>query len=239
MEVGLGLNWTEATAQKAINYFAAYLKAGGKFDALAGSDAGLRLRAHHVQRTGGLDRHRPRPDVRERCARPRLGRRRRDRRAEPHSKLPDRESRRSAARDRRVATRQCPPGMSITPIAAGTVVAPGEALPFSITFDPTSSGPVTAQLSLSSNALGGNYLVKLSAKAVSPDGDIRAEVDNNNLGGQPVGAGRLTRDDFVTLRNIGASPLSVTGIRVAHGRGEGRVRLQRVSPRTSGRIIRS
>ena len=79
-----------------------------------------------------------------------------------------------------------PEGMSIPSIPAGTVVAPGDSLEFAITFDPASSGPVTAQLSLASNALGGDQVVDLSANAVSPYGDLRAEVANNNFGGQPV-----------------------------------------------------
>ena len=112
--------------------------------------------------------------------------------------------------------------MSITPIPAGTVVASGEDSSFTdhvrSDIERARHGPAFARRATRWAEIS---LVNLSANAVSPYGDLRAEVANNNLGGQPVGAGALTHDGLVTLRNIGAGPLSVTGIRVAHGRGEG------------------
>jgi membrane-associated phospholipid phosphatase len=223
MRVGLGLDWTQQQGQQAITYYDAFIravKARGNFDALPdGSDGNV----EEFTFNGPVARIVSDADQAFVIGELDLG---------PVSA--DGIGGQSITRNFHIANLgdqplvigelqllNSPPGMSITPIAPGTVVDAGADLGFAITFDPTLSGPASAQFSLASNALAGTYLVDLSAQAVSPNGDIRAEVENNNFGGQAVGAGAITEDTFVTLRNLGASPLSVTGIRMAHGRGEG------------------
>jgi hypothetical protein len=221
LKVALGLDWSSTEAQQAISYFGAYLAAGGAFDGQPesppdstiqpvswnGPIAWILAGDDETFVTGSLD----------------LG-----------SVLADGPGGQVVTRNLRIANLgnepllisdlsilNRPDGMTITPIVPGTEVVPGNALPISITFDPTSSGVVSGELSLTSNALSGRYSVIVNASPVSPHGDMRVSIQNNNLGGQAVDAGTLISNGAATIQNIGASPLTVREIRIATGQGQG------------------
>jgi Bacterial Ig-like domain/Bacterial Ig domain/LVIVD repeat len=100
---------------------------------------------------------------------------------------------------------------------------------FAITlkFDPSTVGAATDVLRIVSDSLaddaggvGVDIDIPLSGLGVSPDGDIVVEVENNNLGGVKVGGGAVTATDLATIRNIGASALSISAISIADGEGQ-------------------
>jgi len=89
-----------------------------------------------------------------------------------------------------------------------------EASTFVITvgFDPTKLGAANDTLHIESNSLDGAPLdIPLSALGISPFGDISLVVPNNNFGGTKLSQ-TVSVDGFATIQNIGASPLSITGI---------------------------
>ena len=104
MNVALGLNWTLQAARTGSQLLRRVLQGGRQFRRRGRRAFGHLGQPDAVQGTGGLDRHRADQAFVSDAARPGLGLRGRDRRAESVSKLPHRESRRPAARDRRAAT---------------------------------------------------------------------------------------------------------------------------------------
>ncbi|MHB8520202.1 MAG: Ig-like domain-containing protein, partial [Limisphaerales bacterium] len=79
-------------------------------------------------------------------------------------------------------------------------------------FDPTVTGPAADVLRIDSNTFGGvPSEVPLSGLGISPFGDIRVTVANNNFGGSKVGVPSPV-NGFASIQNLGASPLSITNI---------------------------
>ena len=87
----------------------------------------------------------------------------------------------------------------------------------SIAFDPTSSGDDAGYLSIVSNDPTLPTRIDLTGRGVSAYADLLVDVVNNNLGGQPTGAGAILKKNAVALRNMGASPLSISDVRFESG----------------------
>ena len=105
-------------------------------------------------------------------------------------------------------------------IADGTTLAPGESVQLDLTFDPLGSGQLGETLSIDSNDPVAQTEIAITGFGLSPDGDIRAEVPNNNVGGQALSAGPTTVVDFATVENIGATELTIADVAVSEGFGQ-------------------
>jgi hypothetical protein len=114
---------------------------------------------------------------------------------------------------------------SVSPVAAGTVLQPGDTLNLTVTFAPQGSGSFSATLIVDSDASSTPTTVDLAGTGQSTTGSISLQQWNNNVGGVQVGYPQLisTVTDFLepTVVNTGAAPLTITGIRVATGHGQG------------------
>jgi hypothetical protein len=90
-----------------------------------------------------------------------------------------------------------------------------------LTYDPSTLGTHSATLRIESNSElnGGVIEIPLTGTAQSPFGDLRIVALNNNVGGQDIDAGARTSTGFATLRNVGASDLSISEIRIGDGVG--------------------
>ena len=220
--VAVAIDWTSAQAQTALDYFKAYVTAGGDFDASAVADAPV----------GAVDPNHPAgpgfaapvawimsdPDNAFVNGSLDLG-----------SVSADGAGGASIVRNFIVANlgdrplvidsfalNGASPGLSVTSIAHGTTVAAGSSLKFSIVFDPTSGGVATGRLVMRSNALAGDYTVNLVAKGVSTTADLGLSVPNNNAGGQKVGTSGVVAN-FGTITNNGAADLVISGITSTNG----------------------
>ena len=120
-------------------------------------------------------------------------------------------------------------GFSIVGLGALPLVLPADdpgqpganAAAITVRFDPAAAGAASAVLRIESDTFGGDpILISLDALGVSSAGDLVVDVPNNNLGGLELGAAPRTVVDAVTLRNTGASPLTVSQIAVAGGQGQ-------------------
>jgi hypothetical protein len=90
-------------------------------------------------------------------------------------------------------------------------IAPGMCLPIQVAFTPTSTGPVTATLTVASNdPLRPNATIAVSGTAGSPT-IATVIVDTGNFGALCPNP-RAFRDLRITLNNSGTCPLTVTGI---------------------------
>ena len=108
----------------------------------------------------------------------------------------------------------------VTPIVPpGTILKNGEELDIIVTFDPTTSGEHQAEIIIENDGQR-NRILQLKGFGLSPDGDIRLEVPNNNLGGGQLNQNPITQEDFGTITNIGAAPLTITDILVTEGIGQ-------------------
>ena len=103
---------------------------------------------------------------------------------------------------------------TISPVVAGTVIAPGQALPLELTFDPLATGSLDATLRVSSNDSDGIREIALRGSGLSLTGDVRLEMSNNNRGGRALNAGSGLNAAAATIRNIGAGALTITGVNV-------------------------
>ncbi|MBX3670121.1 MAG: choice-of-anchor D domain-containing protein [Rhodocyclaceae bacterium] len=102
--------------------------------------------------------------------------------------------------------------------AAGTVLAAGDFVTLSLTFDPTTVGLAEADLSVASDAAQvPQFHLALAGTAISAGPVLNARADQNNLGGMTIGGTPLAAADIATLTNTGAAPLLITGITLAEG----------------------
>ena len=106
---------------------------------------------------------------------------------------------------------------AITSITPETVIAPGERVAFDITFDALTSGLLDATLQLDTNDPSAQTEINLTGFGLSPFGDIDLEVLNNNVGGVGLSSGVANFTDFATIRNIGASSLTISDIVSSEG----------------------
>jgi hypothetical protein len=93
-----------------------------------------------------------------------------------------------------------------------TVLAPGQTFSFTVNFDPTTSGEHAARLIIDNDGSMPAYTIDLKGVGLSLDANLQVDVPNNNVGGQRLGGAPKALGNFVTLRNIGSKPLSITSI---------------------------
>ncbi|MBI1840281.1 MAG: choice-of-anchor D domain-containing protein [Verrucomicrobia bacterium] len=106
---------------------------------------------------------------------------------------------------------------TLVPLPSNTVLSPGSSsgVALSLSFDPTTSGLDEAVLTLETNAGAIARQIRLRGDGQSAGGDLRAEIGNNNLGGQTVAGGVKIATGALTLRNAGAASLTITRIVVS------------------------
>ncbi|MEM9645873.1 MAG: Ig-like domain-containing protein, partial [Planctomycetota bacterium] len=107
---------------------------------------------------------------------------------------------------------------SIDPIAAGSLLVGGGSsergnrLPIDIQFDPTlATGNIDGQIKITFDSSADPLLVDVSGNGISPVGDLRVDIANNNVGGQAVDDG-VKSVSFGVLRNTGSDDLNIFGI---------------------------
>jgi hypothetical protein len=100
---------------------------------------------------------------------------------------------------------------------SGLVVKPGESVPFVIDFDPVASGDLKATLHIECDDPALLRDFDLHGFGLSPNGDIRLTVPNNNVGGLKLSDPLRYEHGFATIRNIGEQPLSITNVVIAGG----------------------
>jgi len=103
---------------------------------------------------------------------------------------------------------------------ADPVLSPGESTEISLTFDPTVSGELDSQLAIANDGTVTNHTIDIAGFAQSPNGDIRIDVGNNNLGGLALGSEARSQSNFATITNIGGSVLDISDIRIAGDSGK-------------------
>ena len=102
------------------------------------------------------------------------------------------------------------------PFSPHTIIPIGGSATVEVRFDPIISGEHEAWIVLTSNDVSLPTRIPLRGVGESPNADLVLDVPNNNVGGDRVG-NVLSRENFVTLRNPGSSPLTVTNIRFRNG----------------------
>ena len=108
----------------------------------------------------------------------------------------------------------------VTPIIPpGTILKQGETLDITVTFDPITRGEHQAEIIIENDGRD-NRIFQLKGFGLTPDGKIGLEVPNNNLGGGQLNQNPITKEDFGTIKNIGAAPLTITDILVTEGIGQ-------------------
>lgn len=112
---------------------------------------------------------------------------------------------------------------------AKTSLAPGETTPLVITFDPTASGEQEATLTIDNDGSVPLYEFQIKGVGQSPDGDIRVNADNNNVGGLSVAAAPLTVAEFATISNSGDKALTVSEISINDPSGKDQFSVARLA----------
>lgn len=103
----------------------------------------------------------------------------------------------------------------------GASLASGERLTLDLTFTPANSGASHARLLMKTSDPDAPAEIALRGFGVSPVGDVRLELPNNNVGGVVVAGGPRSFTDFAVLKNIGAADLTITEINMsAASRGQ-------------------
>ncbi len=211
-DVAVGITYTDAQAQTALNYYAAYIAAGGDFDAaestadpnhpiqsaIDGAVPWVMSPSGDTFVTGTVD----------------LG-----------AVAADGAGGASIVKQFKIANvgntpltidsfglSSSVPGLTVSSIPAGTTIATGASLGFTVTFDPAAGGKVTGQFVMRSNATAGDYTFAITGRAISPNADLDLAVPNDNVGGQQVGSGSKAVPSFGTITNDGASDLVITGV---------------------------
>ena len=110
---------------------------------------------------------------------------------------------------------------TISAIAPGTVVPPGQSQPLEIIFDPLMAGAATATLQIQSDDPNGPSQFQLTGFGLSPSASILVIAPNNNAGGAPIGGQAVTLVNFATITNQGSQPLIIKNIQTATGSGQG------------------
>ena len=82
-----------------------------------------------------------------------------------------------------------------------------------VTFNPTTSGPLTGTITVTSNAASPPFVFKLNGTGLLRAPEVSPS--NLNFGDQSVGA--ASAPQTVTFTNTGALPLSISGLKIANG----------------------
>jgi hypothetical protein len=100
----------------------------------------------------------------------------------------------------------------VSGLSLGSNVAARAELPFSLTFDPTTTGVANTKLTIRCNALAGDYEVTFRAVGRSTHADLRLLVPNNNVGGAAVSRPPKTVSGFAVITNMGRETLTITAV---------------------------
>ena len=215
--VALGDSWTDAQAQQALDYFGLYFMAGGNFDAPTPGGMG----------DGDTDSNPPLNGAFLQVVNAASGQLVTTR-LDLGNVLVDGAGGNQATAIltiqnvgdqplviNSVALVGAPASLAVSAVAPGTTIAPYTTLNITITFDPTVVGAVSGRLVVQSNSATGNSSFDVAGFGQSPRANINVVASNNNLGGRALGAGAVQNANFATIANLGASPLSITGIALA------------------------
>lgn len=101
-----------------------------------------------------------------------------------------------------------------------TTLHPGETLDVEVTFDPAFSGAASGILSIDSDAAGFQGELDLVGVGQRTTADLRADLLNDNFGGNAVGQFMPEQRRGAILTNYGVLPVTITAVRVAAGPGE-------------------
>jgi hypothetical protein len=216
MQVSMHINWTDAQIQKLITYWGQHLAAGGAaqgvalgwYDSQTGSDsdlvnpvyAGPALAvalADGSALTGAVDLGQVALDA-----------------ANPSASRTFRLSNiGNATLTLNSATITGAAGQFAGTTLGGSItLAPGAHYDYTVSYTPTALGDAKATLAFGSDDPQGPIQIGLAGHATSVAPRLSIAMDNNNMGGQDVGAGAKLANGLVTLRNDGQQPLSITQI---------------------------
>ena len=103
--------------------------------------------------------------------------------------------------------------ITVTDVPPGTPVGSGiNQLTIDVKFDPeVITGEIAGQVKLVFDSSSDPLVVDVNGPAISPVGDLRVDIANNNVGGQGVDDGAKSVA-FGVLRNVGSDDLNVFGI---------------------------
>ncbi|MAE63850.1 MAG: hypothetical protein CMJ18_06215, partial [Phycisphaeraceae bacterium] len=105
-------------------------------------------------------------------------------------------------------------GFEIVGFTPGTVVASRGATTFDLVFDPQTSGEFLSLLVIDSDADTARPPLALTGFGLAPDGDLLFDIPNNNVGGQRIDDVSRFVEDYATITNIGADPLTIRAVNV-------------------------
>ena len=98
-------------------------------------------------------------------------------------------------------------------LEADVPTADTSTLVLTVRFDPSASGLAEDVLRIESDSIVDSLIeIPLRGVGVSPFGDIQVDAPNNNVGGLRLSDAPVTLENFITVRNIGASPLTIADI---------------------------
>jgi hypothetical protein len=109
--------------------------------------------------------------------------------------------------------------LTVTQVAPGTVLHPGDSLPIQVTFDPLTPGSYAAELRIDSNDPAGPFVIELTGTGQSPAPHLVVTTANDNVGGAVVGAAAAVSPSFTTLANDGQQPLHITQVTIGSRTG--------------------
>jgi uncharacterized protein YjiK len=112
-------------------------------------------------------------------------------------------------------------GFSIlTPGLAGTTLAQDASVTLTLAFDPTAVGNANDTLTIKTNSDFGALTFDLSGTGIAATARAVASSGVNNFGGMTVGSPAASLNGLFSIANTGATPLSITEIRLVEGGAE-------------------
>ena len=106
---------------------------------------------------------------------------------------------------------------SIGSVPAGTVLASGKSIDFTVTFDPAAVGTQSARLQIESNDPRIPSTIQLTGTGSTNSPFASVDVGQNNLGGVEPGEIKTTSSALATITNLGGQPLMISGITIGEG----------------------
>ncbi len=108
----------------------------------------------------------------------------------------------------------------VNAVLKGTTLAPDQSAVLTLAFDPAVVGNATDTLTIGSNAEFGPVAIPLSGTGIAATARAVASSGVNNFGGMVVGAPAATLNGLFSIANTGATPLSISEIRLVEGGAE-------------------
>lgn len=106
---------------------------------------------------------------------------------------------------------------TLSNFTSGLVLAPGTNTPITISFDPSVIGQSNATLVINSDALQPVVEIPLTGFGQSTTPYLSFNTQNNNLGGVAVVGGKVETHNLATITNYGTQPLSISDIKLVEG----------------------